>query len=326
MKRFAIALLLATHSVCAFAQEVDQDLSPALRGRVTVASDIVRIGDLLDNAGVHARIAVFRAPDLGTTGRVPLAQVMAALREHHIDAVNTNNLDEISVTRASRAFTSKDVTARIAQVIANRYGFADPTALRVTLDRDIATLQVDPSSEPAIARLAFDQRSGRFDATLDIAGKAVRLLGHAVDTVEAVTLIRPLTRGEMVQAADVIIARQPKTELAADAIQDVQSILGLEARQPLRAGQMLRRNDLTKPELVQRNEPVIILFETSGISLSLRGKALASGSHGETIDVINLQTKRTLQAVITGPSQVTIPSFVAGTSAKPKSGAAYPNG
>jgi len=48
---------------------------PALRRAATVTGDIVRIGDLVDNAGAVAEVAIFRAPDLGQTGSVPAARV-----------------------------------------------------------------------------------------------------------------------------------------------------------------------------------------------------------------------------------------------------------
>ena len=50
--------------------------APVLRASVTVSGDIVRIGDVIDNAGTAAQIAIYRAPDLGTTGTLPVAQVL----------------------------------------------------------------------------------------------------------------------------------------------------------------------------------------------------------------------------------------------------------
>ena len=54
--------------------------APALRADVQVSSDLVRIGDIIDNAGSAAQIAIYRAPDLGTTGSLPVAQVTIAPR------------------------------------------------------------------------------------------------------------------------------------------------------------------------------------------------------------------------------------------------------
>lgn len=43
-----------------------------------------------------------------------------------------------------------------------------------------------------------------------------------------------------------------------------------------------------------------------GIFLTTRGKALESGAEGDLINVLNPQSKRTVQGVITGPGQITV--------------------
>src|SRR6266550_6514544 len=94
----AIALLIATAP--ASAQTRDEILAtPVLRANITVASDLVRIGDVIDNAGSAAQIAIYRAPDLGTTGSLPVAQLLTALSAHQVIGVDTRGLTAISVTR-----------------------------------------------------------------------------------------------------------------------------------------------------------------------------------------------------------------------------------
>ena len=46
----------------ALAQETASPAGPTLKPQVTVAGEIVRIGDLVDNAGAVADVAIFRAP------------------------------------------------------------------------------------------------------------------------------------------------------------------------------------------------------------------------------------------------------------------------
>src|SRR6202043_2257413 len=75
---------------------------PALKRSITVTSDIVRLGDLIDNAGGFAAIPVFRSPDLGTTGAVPARKVIEAARAHDLFGVDTGEVIEVEVTRAGR--------------------------------------------------------------------------------------------------------------------------------------------------------------------------------------------------------------------------------
>jgi flagella basal body P-ring formation protein FlgA len=83
--------------------------------------------------------------------------------------------------------------------------------------------------------------------------------------------------------------------------------VGLAARSNVRVGQGLRNSDLMKPEVVKKNEMVLLHYEVPGIVLSMRGQALESGTEGDLVNVLNIQSKRTIQGVVTGPGRVAIP-------------------
>jgi flagella basal body P-ring formation protein FlgA len=61
-----------------------------------------------------------------------------------------------------------------------------------------------------------------------------------------------------------------------------------------------------RPELVQRNENVTLVFEAPGIMLTSLAKALETGAEGDLISVLNVQSKRTVHGVVTGPNTVTV--------------------
>src|SRR4030081_237329 len=104
------AALLAATSTAASAQSRDDVIAaPVLRASLPVAADLVRIGDVIDNAGSSAQIAIYRAPDLGTTGTLPTAQVIAALRAHQVIGVDTRDIQEVSVTRPARTLEAKEI-------------------------------------------------------------------------------------------------------------------------------------------------------------------------------------------------------------------------
>src|ERR1700704_5025363 len=129
--------------------------APRLKELVAVSSEIVRIGDLVENAGAAADVPVFRAPDLGQTGAVQVSRIAEALRPYDISGVETGGLTEVVVTRLSRALTGKDITDRIARAFAGQYGFGDAPNLAVILDRDIRILHVEPTvtADLVVARM-----------------------------------------------------------------------------------------------------------------------------------------------------------------------------
>ena len=69
---------------------------------------------------------------------------------------------------------------------------------------------------------------------------------------------------------------------------------------------MLRQTDLAKAELIARNDNVTITFQVPGITLTMRGKALEGGGQGDTINVLNVQSKRPVQGKIAGPGHVIV--------------------
>ena len=103
--------LLAAGTTASLAQGRDEAVAaPVLRANVNVTGDVVRIGDVIDNAGTAAQIAIYRAPDLGTTGSLATAQVLGVLRAHQVIGVDTRDLKAISVTRLARTLEGKIVT------------------------------------------------------------------------------------------------------------------------------------------------------------------------------------------------------------------------
>ncbi len=305
----AVALVLAAAGSGAAAA---QSARPTLRASVTVDGDLVRIGDLIENAGPVANAAIFRAPDLGTTGAVSTERITDAIRPYQLIDIDTGGLSEVTVTRASRAIEVKEISDRIAAALSQQYGLGKPENIGLTFDRPLRTVQVEASAggELQVLALNYDGRTNRFDVALDMPSsptlhrQPLRLTGIAVETVEAVAVNRPVERGEVLQASDLTMLRRPKaqgTGFAAPA-----SVIGLAARHALRPSQPLAVADLMKPEIVARGDAVTMVFQAPGIMLTLRGQAQDSGALGDSIGVLNLETKRIVQGVISGPGRVSV--------------------
>jgi flagellar basal body P-ring formation protein FlgA len=308
----ATALLAAT-AIAAFGRDGDDAIAPpVLRANVAVADDVVRIGDIIDNAGTAAQIAIYRAPDLGTTGSLPTAQVLSALQAHQVIGVDTRDIKAVSVTRLSRLVEAGEIRLQVGRALEHRNGLGDAANLSLTFDRDVQDLQLDASATGAIRPTAvrYEPRSGRFDVGFEIgndnaAPVKLRFTGTAIETVEAAVLTRDVQRNEVLKSSDVITERRPKAEVGSDAaVRD--AAVGMQMRKQLRAGQALRTADLAKPDLVQRDDNVTLIYESTGLYLTIRGKALDSGAEGDTVSVLNLQSKRTISGVVIGRGQVAI--------------------
>lgn len=306
--------LLAAAAATASAQSRDDFLAaPVLRAEVTVTGDLVLIGDVIDNAGPAAQIAIYRAPDLGTTGAMPVDRVLTALRAHQVIGVDTRNLREISITRLARTLESKDIEASIARALQHRNGLGDAANLVLTFDRDVQDLRLEASNTGAMEAIStrYDSRSQRYDVTFEISNETaagptrLRFTGTAIETVEAAILARGVERNEVIKASDVVIERRPKAEVGND-LAGRDRAVGMQARRQMRVGQALKNADLARPDLVQKDQAVVLIYQAVGLHLTIRGKALEGGTEGDVVSVMNLQSKRTVSGVVTGRGQVTI--------------------
>jgi flagella basal body P-ring formation protein FlgA len=304
--------LIALFPAVAAAQDASANAVPALRANVTVTGDIVRIGDLIENAGAAADVAIFRSPDLGTRGTVSTASIVEAIRPHQLIDIDTRGLAEVIVTRASRPIGVQEMSTSIAQALAGQFGLGEARNISVYYDRDLRTTQVEPGAvgQLQVLSLNYDPRSTRFDATLDLPSSAalhrqpLRLTGTAIETIPAVAVEHPVMRGEVLKESDLIVLRRPKSE--GGAIATIAEAVGLAARHELRPEQPLRTADLTKPDIVQRNDNVSIVYQVPGVVLTLRGVAQSAGALGDLIGVLNADSKRIVQGVITAPGRITV--------------------
>jgi flagella basal body P-ring formation protein FlgA len=314
MIRSTLATISALLALALPAQAADDFIAtPTLRPSVTVTSDVVRVGDLIDNAGSAALIAVYRSPDLGTTGALPVAQVLSVLRAKQVIGVMTGDIKEVQVTRLARTLANKDLENAVASALERRFGLGDAANITVTFDRGVADMRLDASNSGALQQVAtrYDARSGRFDIAFEINNDnnptptKLRFTGTAIETVEVAVLTRDIDRIELLKSSDIALERRPKAEISGEAASRDRTV-GMQLRRPMRAGTPIRVADIIKPDFVQRDQSVTVIYQVPGIYLTTRGKAIESGAEGDTVSVLNLQTKRTLTGVVTGRGQITI--------------------
>jgi flagella basal body P-ring formation protein FlgA len=217
------------------------------------------------------------------------------------------------VTRLARTIEGKDIETQIARALERRNGLGGAANLSLTFDRDPGDIQLDAANTGNLQTTSarYEPRNNRFDVTLEISNETgaaptkLRFTGTAIETVEAAVLARNVESKEILKSSDVVVERRPKAEVGSDPASRDRAV-GMQARKQLRAGQPLRVTDLAKPDLVQRDQNVTLIYETPGIYITVRGKAVDNGTEGDVVSVMNLQSKRTVSGVVTGRGQVSI--------------------
>jgi flagella basal body P-ring formation protein FlgA len=286
----------------------------SLRGDVVVERDSLTLGDLVENAPEPAAATpIFRAPALGQTGTIQTRRIVEAAVAAGLGDVETGGRLQIQVKRAAREVGATEIEAALKAGLEASAGL-DGRATGIVFEGTppSMTLAADVTGGVVASDIVYDRRSRRVAATIWIGPSAnerkasTRVTGAVVELVDVAVVNRALARGERVQASDIVVERRPRDVVPADAMFDGGDVAGRVARRAFVAGSLVRNGDLTRPELVARGEVVTVVYQAPGMMLSMRAKATDAGALGDTISITNLQSKKTLQAVIVGPGRVTV--------------------
>ncbi len=84
--------------------------------------------------------------------------------------------------------------------------------------------------------------------------------------------------------------------VAGNAVTDPKQLVGMTARRPLRANQMLRMNDVAMAPAIHRGTMVTLMVQTENMTLTAQGRALEDAAVGQPVRVINTMSNKSLTA------------------------------
>ncbi|MEM8811780.1 MAG: flagellar basal body P-ring formation chaperone FlgA [Pseudomonadota bacterium] len=312
MNRLKTCLMIAIAGLFSVSGAFADSGSRLLKGDIVVYGTTVTVADFIENAGVLGPKPLFRSPDIGHRGSVPVWLVLERLETLGIADVDTGGLVTVDVTRASQYLTGADFLAMAKAALSERMGNVSLEDMDVTVDGLPEALHADPqTADPIILRrLAYSSRSGRFQASFSVDDgnrrRDVVMRGSARETRRAVVLNRPIGRGDIIQERDVTERRMNVRQVNEGSAVTADQLIGMEARRNLRENAAVNLSDVRLPTLVERNQPVRIVYRTRTMALSAQGTALADGATGDLITVRNFQSNRIVQARVTGAGEVIV--------------------
>jgi flagella basal body P-ring formation protein FlgA len=132
---------------------------------------------------------------------------------------------------------------------------------------------------------------------------------------------RAIQRGDLVRRSDVEL-RTHVGALPAQAVFTLDSIVGKEAVQAIRADALLLNNHVRAPILVHRGEQATVQVRAGGVLVRTYAVAQQDGSLGDVVMVKAVSTKEQYAARVSGLKQLEV--FAAGSAASDVAAAAEP--
>lgn len=281
-----------------------------LRPAITVDGPEVTIGDIFIGAKDKAGVALSVAPAPGQKLYFKASYVAAVTRRLGLLWRLPPGLRHVVVTRASQIVPQQDILDAITDALG---AFMEPNTFDVQVTSRNFLLHVASDALPTVAveNMNFDQRSGRFTASVlapanDPAAIRTQISGRAFKVTEVPVLNRRLSSGDVITAKDLDWIKVRSRRLTRNIARSDDELIGMSVRRGSRIGRPIRLSDVQRPVMVAKGSRVVMELETKYMSLSASGSALENGGQGDVVRIRNLRSHKIVEGTVTGPGKVVV--------------------
>jgi len=311
-----VALIAVAANLSSVAADATITTPLTLRNHVTVSGGSVHLGDIFDGfevprAGVSGETIVAYAPQPGRRAIFDAKWLSRVAQRYRLDWRPTTRLDRVLVERSSTVINAEDIAAALRKEIAAR-GNAENIELELSNRNLLVHIDSDLPATVEVVHIATEPRRGQFSAIISVpAGepnaRRITVAGQMYSVVEVPVLNRRIRRGEVIASGDVIWKNIRKANVGRNVVRERKGAIGQAARRYLAAGTQIMIDDLEAPKIVRKGSLVTIYLETANLRLTAKARASEDGAMNDTIRVVNVRSKKTVEAVVRSPSKVAIP-------------------
>lgn len=110
-------------------------------------------------------------------------------------------------------------------------------------------------------------------------------------------------RSQSILSADDLTLAEESVPGAVAAIEDA---VGLEAKVTLYPGRPVLESQIGPPALVERNQPVRMIYSAGPLAITTDGRALDRGGIGEAVRVMNLTSRQTVTGTVASDGSIEV--------------------
>ena len=214
---------------------------------------------------------------------------------------------QVVITRAKYDLMPEEIKSRLHQALVKHQGNATEYDLDLVGIKKSIALPVEDADSWTVEVQSYSPTTSTLHATLCYGDRQDPLSARAYPLEQVPVLVTAKLPNELITKQDVTWKKVRLAHLDARSVRTMEELVGTTARtQPVQAQVVVRRDQLMQPNLVTKGNTVTIEFASPIMYLSTKGKAMESGVKKDTIRVMNLTSKKIIEAEITGVDKVTV--------------------
>ncbi len=283
------------------------------RESITVTTPVLRLGDVAEVSSAESlddevviglqKIYLERSPAPGRELTLSAASVLETLGTQGIDLKRiTYTFPRImTVRRAGRPVSAQEVRDAIERAMQSLGADVAIKEVRYQEGQLISpgTATIEASTLPVTIP---GLRSFSINAIVDGEKQPPFTVSASVEEWGMMPVAkRTVSRGSLIAADDVVMARVNLAALPGDALRKDEDVIGLEVNRDISFGEIFRKEKLTIPPLVTAGAKVTMLYRRGPFEATATGIALESGVRGQEIKIKNETSKKVVSGVVLEP-------------------------
>ena len=214
-------------------------------------------------------------------------------------------------TENTKTITSQDIRESAENYLINHLDW-DPESMDIQINYEASDFKV-PEGKLLLnyGRLNNPRGIGRISLTLIVKVdqkfiKRLRVNARVGVYQDVVKIVNALQRGNVIRESDIVIERTRTERLIRNTPTALDKVIGQAATRNLQAGNIVKFRDLKKVPTIKRGARVIILARKGSMKITASGTAREDGFKNSIIQVVNLETKKTIYAEVINSKTVEV--------------------
>lgn len=281
---------------------------------VTVRGAMIMVSDIFSGPIPRGDRAILNSPAPGERTVLDADLLGRIARLYGLDWKPMSREIRAVVKRDSQTLTHEEILDEVRAAL-EAQGAPKDAELQTSTASLAVDLPVEATPAIEVGKVAFDPRSRRFSAMVDISAtegdrvvftRQVAVGGRVFATEAMPVLTASVNRGDIIGPNDITVAHVRADQVRDGAVSDPYALVGKQARRAIKEGEPVLASQLQSPVVVNRGDEVVIFYALKTMNLTAKGKAMDAGGQGDVIRILNTSSNRTLMAKVVQPHQVVV--------------------
>lgn len=304
-----MSILLITAMISASSQAN----AVALRDHVVISDSTIKLGDIFSGLPADADKVLGPAPQPGKDMTLNARTLMRVAIALDLPWRPTSGADQVTLTRAATLVKNDQIKDAVIDAL-TKEGIKD--RFDISLNGPWPQLILPQTQRPSVevSFIDFDASRDWFQATLVAPSRdnpihTTSIAGRVNYIIEVPVLRETIRHGTVIGKRDIDTITMDRRDIQPDMALHADDMIGLTPRRVVLAGKPITMKEVEAPRIVERGDTVTMIFQEGPLRLTAKGRAMENGAKGDYIRVVNDNSNRTIQGMVTGEKQILVETF-----------------